>query len=396
MIVRKTTQAEGKRVNELFAIAFEQPVSNGPANPENPKTHHWAAFADDDRTMLSTFSISDYSVRFDGNACRMAGVGGVATLPQYRRQGGIRGCFQTALPELYKAGYELSYLYPFSTEYYRKFGYECCVRKLDWKVDLRLLKVPRLRGTVKLSEPHDPMTEAVMALDRQWEEQYNLMVLHEKRDYEWCRKADPAAQQTFSYIYFDESNCAKAYTTFRLANELDGRNLVCSKFCFLDWEGFFGLMGLFKAMASDHAYVKFDTPMDTSLMYLMPEWSLGAAEWSIRANAGMVRVVNVEAVLKKARYIGSGTLRLKILDPQIPENDRCFEIRYSEGKADSVAYTQAEPDTELTIGTFSALICGVSDLEGACCWMNEISIKNPDADYSAVFYRKPLMIVDYF
>lgn len=396
MIVRKTTQSEGKRVNELFAIAFEQPVSNGPSNPENPKIHHWAAFSDDDKTMLSTLSISDHAVWFDGNTCRMAGVGGVATLPQYRRQGGIRGCFQMALPELYEEGYELSYLYPFSTEYYRKYGYECCVRKLEWEVDLRLLKVPPQHGMVKLSEPHDPMTEAVMALDRQWEQRYNLMVLHEERDYDWCRKADPAAQQAFTYVYFDEENFPKAYVTFRLENDGDKRNLGCSKFCFTDQEGFFGLLGLFKAMASDHAYVKFQTPMNAGLMYLMSEWSLGAAEWSIHANAGMVRVVDVEAVLRKARYIGSGTLRLKILDPEIPENDRCFEIRFSDGAADSVAYTQEEPDTELTIGTFSALICGVSDFEDARCWMNGIKVRNPNADFSAIFYRKPLMIVDYF
>ena len=30
MIIRKTRPEEGKRVNTLFAIAFEQPMENGP------------------------------------------------------------------------------------------------------------------------------------------------------------------------------------------------------------------------------------------------------------------------------------------------------------------------------------------------------------------------------
>ena len=31
--------------------------------------------------MMSNFVINDYDVRFDGHACKMGGIGGVATLP---------------------------------------------------------------------------------------------------------------------------------------------------------------------------------------------------------------------------------------------------------------------------------------------------------------------------
>ena len=79
--------------------------------------------------MMSTFTVSDFTVQFDGSPCQLGGIGGVATLPQYRRRGGIRACFREALPDMYGSGYDFSYLYPFSTAYYRKFGYENCVQK---------------------------------------------------------------------------------------------------------------------------------------------------------------------------------------------------------------------------------------------------------------------------
>ena len=109
MIVRKTALEEARRVNELFAICFEMPYTNCPADPEKDDATHWAAF-DEDGEMMSTFTVSDFTVQFDGSPCKMGGIGGVATLPQYRRRGGIRACFREALPDMYGSGYDFSYL----------------------------------------------------------------------------------------------------------------------------------------------------------------------------------------------------------------------------------------------------------------------------------------------
>mgnify|MGYP001662416214 CR=1 FL=1 len=42
MIVRKTALEEARRVNELFAICFEMPYTNCPADPEKDDATHWA------------------------------------------------------------------------------------------------------------------------------------------------------------------------------------------------------------------------------------------------------------------------------------------------------------------------------------------------------------------
>ena len=293
MIVRKTALEEARRVNELFAICFEMPYTNCPADPEKDDATHWAAF-DEDGEMMSTFTVSDFTVQFDGSPCKMGGIGGVATLPQYRRRGGIRACFREALPDMYGSGYDFSYLYPFSTAYYRKFGYENCVQKYGWTVDLSLLNPPKEGGSFRLAEKGCPMTAEIRALDAIWESHYNMMVLHGDEDYDWTRKCDPAVKQDFTYVCFDAAGKPNAYTTFRLANEPDGRNLVCSRFCFADKGGFDELMRLFKSLSSDHRFVKFSTPANPAMQYFMPEWSLGAVSWSVQS-AGMVRVVNVKS-----------------------------------------------------------------------------------------------------
>lgn len=395
MIVRKTKPEEYRRVNEIFSICFETPYSECPALPENDKAVHWAAF-DDDGEMMSTITISDFPIQFDGHACKMGGVGGVDTLPQYRRRGGIRACFNAALHDMYANGYDFSYLYPFSTAYYRQFGYESCVQKYAWTVDLGQLHPPKMDGTFRLAEKHRPLTAAIRSIDAVWESHFNMMVLHSEEDYGWTEKADPAGKVEFTYVYFSADGTPKAYTTFRIAAEADGRNLNCSRFCFADKEGFAGLLGLFKSLSADHAYAKFLTPAIPALQYLMPEWSLGAAKWSILANGGMVRAVNVKNVLQKAKYQGCGRLTLSILDDQIPENTGVYAVSFSDGRAVSVETTDEAPDAVLSIPAFSALIAGVCDFSEARSTLSGLEIRNESACFHSVFCRKPMMIVDAF
>lgn len=384
-----TDPKELKRTGELFAIAFEQKME--PAEePGEDKDLHWAAFSPSG-DMMSTFTVTPFQMNFDGSPCLMGGVGGVATLPQYRRQGGIRECFRAALPELYRRGYVFSYLYPFSTAYYRKFGFECGVRKQAVTVRLDLLKPRPVDGVCLLAEPARPLAAERRSLDRAWECRYNMAVCHEAAE----EVKAPALSQEFCYVYLAADGTPKGYTVFRLAEEPDGRNLRCRKLVFLDREGYDALMGLFQSLGGDHRYVKFSVPCQEELLYAAPEWSLGAVGWRVEP-AGMVRVVNVEQVLKNARYLGSGSAVLAVEDPWITENNGSFHVRFLDGKAVEVARASERADAVLTVPAFSALISGVSDFAGAAQWMSGIQVLNPDAPMDRIFYRKPMWIGDYF
>lgn len=391
MIIRKTRPEEGKRVNTLFAIAFEQPMENGPG--EEPGVTNWGAF--EGETMFSTFAVTDFTQFFDGNQVKMGGIGGVATLPSHRRKGGIRGIFQAALTDMYENGCDFSYLYPFSTAYYRKFGYENCVNRSFVTVDLGLLS-PRKAETVSvLAELGSDLRGPIRELDRVWERTYNMAVCHPEKDYGWVVKADPAGKQNFLYVCFDTDRKPLAYTKFRLENQTDGRNLVCSRFCFRNRKGFDGLMNLFKGFSADHRFLKFYLPEDSAMGYLLPEWSMGAACWST-APSGMVRAVNARRVLEKAAYCGSGRVCLELLDGQIQENNGVFDVTFENGKAVRVEKTEEKADVTLGINAFSALICGTSDWGDALQWMPDVTLHRENQALKGVFYRKKLWIGDYF
>ena len=50
----------------------------------------WAAFEDDDKYMISSVCVMPFTARFDGSDTLMYGIGGVNTLPAYRRGGCVR------------------------------------------------------------------------------------------------------------------------------------------------------------------------------------------------------------------------------------------------------------------------------------------------------------------
>ena len=394
MIVRQMLPEENAAVNALFAVAFETTPEKGPAQEDDARIRHWGAFSEDGE-LMSSLSVTPFDMRFDGGSCPMAGIGAVQTLPPFRRRGGVAACFAEVLPLLYDEGVLFSYLFPFSTAFYRRFGYESCVTKLRCTVDQSQLKLPQGEGCFRLAAKEAPLAEAIRAVDRAWEARWNMEVLRGEPEYDWLKKIDPLTTQEYLYVCFGLSGEALGYAAFRTAKETEGRNLICSRFRFVDAAGFRALLGVFKSLAADHRFAVFSLPNDPALPYLLGEWSLGAARFALQPG-GMVRVINVREVLRRAAFRGEGELRLRIRDAQIPQNDGVFSLRFENGCAVSVERTEEKPDAVLEISSFSALIAGVCDFDGAKDWMDGVEVLNTEAPFERVFYRKSMMISEYF
>ena len=394
MIVRQTLPEENAAVNTLFAVAFEAAPENGPAQEDDGDIRHWGAFSEDG-ALMSSLSVTPFSVRFDGGTCPMAGVGAVQTLPPFRRRGGVAACFGKALPALYADGFVFSYLYPFSTAFYRRFGYESCVTRIACKLDLTQLRLPPSAGCFRLAKKEDPLSDAIHAVDRAWERRWNMEVLRGNEDYDWLNKLDPLVTREYLYVCFDAAGEPLGYTAFRTEPEAEGRTLRCGRFRYVDREGFYALLGVLQSLAADHRFAKFSLPSDPALPYLMGEWSLGAATFSLQP-AGMVRVVNVREALRRAAYRGNGALRLGVRDGLIPENDGVFVVRFERDRAVQVEKTEEAPDAVLSIASFSALIAGVCDFDGARNWMDGVQVLASAAPFDRVFYRKSMTISEYF
>lgn len=406
MIVRKIREEEYRRVQQFCSLAFEYKVSSPEmtaeqaiqevkAHPESSQDVHWnqwwAAFEDDDQTMMSTFIAIPYRAHFDGHDVGMIGIGGVSTLPQYRRMGGIRACFEKALPDMYEQGAALSYLYPFSTVFYRKFGYELgCERDL-WKIRMEALPKFEAEGSFHLLEKGKDLKADIRQVYDHFARRYNCMTLDADIEYTWVDKADPFRDCVYTYVYRAKDGTPKGVVTYKPVVDEGDRALDCTRrFLFTDREGFQALLHLLCRLKADHSHLLINLPTDVKIDSLLKEWSFGNQQRR-RYCHGMVRVVDAVQVLKLARMQGTGELIIELSDEQIVQNNGRFHVRFENGKTTSVEKTEAAPDVSMTIQEFSRLICGkheVSEWE----WLEDVKLYCDPQKAAQVFYRKPMFI----
>ncbi|MCR5719184.1 MAG: GNAT family N-acetyltransferase [Lachnospiraceae bacterium] len=400
MITRDVKNNEYKKVDELFSIAFNLPLDPPGDNEEDKEPDDWrvASFLDDDTTMTSCIYIPFFEMNFDGSMCKMAGIGGVSTPPQYRRNGGIRACFDYALPKMYEKGMDFSYLYPFSTAYYRKFGYENCCDMEVYKIRLEHIPFFKTKGQIYMIDEtnRDKAVNDVKKVYSCWEKRYNCMTAPTEDSFEWVTKASPLQGTEYNFVYKNESGIATGY--MRVATDIGTeRNLCCRQFVFEDIDALKAMLGLLRTYAADFLHVSINMPRDTNLEHVLPEWSFGAVSRTLYP-FGMIRVINAESVLKKASYKGSGEFVICLKDEKIAENNGAFKVTYKEGEDTVVSKLSLEPSEnyiKMDISLFSSLIAGARTLTEAM-FMGDIEGDFCVDDFDNVFYRKPMYIMASF
>ena len=406
MIVRKIRREEHRRVEQFCSLAFEYKVNSPEKSDEqifqemidHPQSAQdifwdqwWAAFDDDDKTMMSTFIAIPYRANFDGHDVGMIGIGGVSTLPQYRKRGGVRACFEHALPDMYEQGAALSYLYPFSTGFYRKFGYELgCERNL-WKLKLAGLPKLKAEGSFHLLEKGVDLKSDIRKVYDDFAARYNCMTLDADVEYAWVDRADPFRDCTYTYVYRAKDGTPKGVVTYKPVVDQGDRALDCTRrFLFTDREGFEALLHLLCRLMADHSHILVNLPTDVKLDSILKEWTFGNQACS-RFSHGMVRVVDAVQVLKLARMQGTGELIIELSDEQISQNNGRFHVRFENGKTTCVEKTEAAPDVSMTIQEFSRLICGKHEVS-EWIWLDDVKLYCDPQKAAQVFYRKPMFI----
>lgn len=379
-----------KTAQEIFAEATKHPRSRQDQHWEM----NWAAFLDDDRTMIGAVTGIPYEVSFDGQRAPMVGIGGVATLPPYRREGAIRGCFEQLLPEIYAQGAVFSYLYPFSTAYYRKFGYELGCDTVKWRLRLSTCSKTPVSGNCVLVEPGMGAEAAMREIDSVWLARYNMMIYEGKFEYDTYAERDPFATAQYTYLYRSGDGTPKGYFTWKLRKGEHERVVDVSRMAFTDSEGFCGILNLMLSMVADQTHAEFVLPQEADLSALLPEWAMWTVSRELR-QAGMVRVVNAEAALGLCKTRGEGRFVLALRDGQIQENNGCFEIRYGGGRVQSVLRTDKEPDIAMGIAAFSRMLAGRCGLD-AYPALPDVEVFGNREAAAGVFYQKPMYIQTYF
>lgn len=408
MITRILRKEEQWKSDLIQAVCFEFPFDPEKAKQQALETAEkekessdsdlaecWGCFADDGKDLLGSIIVNHFTVGFDGHDVRMGGIGGVSTLPQWRRRGVIRRCFGAALNDMYEKGFVLSALYPFSTKYYRKFGYENNACVWEWTVPFDALPSGSAEGSVEQLFPGDDLSP-LLEIYREFYKDYNLAVRRSSYD-PALEKENLLEQKRYIYLWRNGNHAPRG---FLIAGKTDGDVFDCTTtfrmkngFLALDAEAYLGLLSFVKTSFSAY-YKKFRFGVPEGIH---PNSFFGESTGITcqRFYNGMLRIVNVEEALRLCKCQGSGRILLEVTDEMLPQNNGVWSVDFAPGRENQVDRTGEKADLCLPVSALSALLCGPRSAR-EIPWMPEVQVKNQDAPLDRMFYRKMCHVLNLF
>ncbi|MCY3812672.1 MAG: GNAT family N-acetyltransferase [Gammaproteobacteria bacterium] len=134
--IRPVTPEELGEMGILGGYAYGGAFGDGPnsavAKFNKPE---WTSCAFVDGKLASSFANAPFTMRANGRAVKLAGVGAIATQPEYRRQGLARRIHTQAFGEMREAGQNVAALWASQAAIYQRYGYAMTTVMREYAVD---------------------------------------------------------------------------------------------------------------------------------------------------------------------------------------------------------------------------------------------------------------------
>ncbi|HWG85857.1 MAG TPA: GNAT family N-acetyltransferase [Deinococcales bacterium] len=345
--MRQLREGEFEQSVELSQFAFQYTMTPDALDrarrsfrPENV----WAVF-DGDR-IAAKLTILPYRAFLAGQSVPMGGVAGVATWPQYRRQGLVRGLLGHSLEVMRAAGQSVSFLYPFKVSFYRQFGWEVASHKLRYSIGREDL--PRPYTTPGEWEPSGPADlERLEGVYRSFARRYQGML-----DRDAARWRDNVLLPARRVLLHQEGGTPDAYLVY----EVRERELRLHETA---WTSEAARRAVWELVAQHDSMletVTWEAPADDRLPFLLANPGF---KQEVRPSF-MARVVDLAALVEGYRFQPgvAGGVVMAVTDAHAAWNDGTWLLQVDEDGHGSIGRTAAAPGLSLGIGTLSALVMG--------------------------------------
>jgi len=356
------------------------------AQPEEKLWEKVGVFAEDG-TMLSAMTQIDYTARFEGQDVKLLGIGGVVTDPMARGQRGVRQMFEEGLPRLRDAGYVFSALYPFSHQFYRKFGYELGgirreatfpvygLRKDLYRAEeiIRVLPEEDDRGMAQVYEKY--------AADKNF-------AIHRTSDmWKDMRRGTPWDSLKHAYVLRDKGEPI-AFWVGQAERGADGvKTLVIRQMAYVGRKGCEAIFAMIRGY-NEFSKVRMQVPDEIEMRFLLTDPH--ELEFEKTSGGGMMRIMDVERALAMLKApVLPGRFVVEVSDGQIPQNNGCFLVE-GDGYALSVSRVKdVSADLRCTINGLTALVVGTQEFEdGIRTGHGEVLSEKNLRFMSAVLHRR--------
>jgi predicted acetyltransferase len=304
-----------------------------------------------DNNLAAKLHIIPFHIYMNDQVWKMGGVAGVATYPEFRRNGYVTRLIIEALERMHKGEQIVSLLHPFDIGFYRKFGWEVFTENkklLIEKKDLKFLEYQP--GYIKRlhKESHHLDVESVYA---QFSKNYIGMLV---RDVTWWKNSVYGDGQIA--VYYGSNGEAKGYILF----EVKDRKMDVQEFTALNIEAKIGLWNFICQHDSMVETVSILTSNHELLPFILqqPKVKIEITPYF------MARIVDAEQCLQKYQFNDvSDKVFIHLEDEYAPWNNGSYligngEVKVYREKPGSNCVQPPQRGVRMDINSLSALLFG--------------------------------------
>lgn len=320
MVIRKLDENDINQHNEVSSSSFIWQVEE--TDDSLPEGILLGAFKDDNKTLMSNLECITFSTYFGSGVLTCLGIGGVATKPEYRHGGLVRALFDEAFNMSGEHGWDFSLLSPFSTAYYRKFGYETVLWNISAKATSSSLShIDRCFDVELVTE--SGVLELIKLYNDIARSSDLLVVREESKDF----FHKPFSKCEYTYMY-KKNGEPRGFVSFKI--DRPQSLIAVNEIYFYDREALLGLLGFLRAYEGNLKYIEFlKLPASTPVISVIGEPRAFTVSLS-PGNSG--RILNMESVLSANVYPKEyGGFSFLSLDG-IPSCSGVFSVEYENGK----------------------------------------------------------------
>lgn len=398
MEYRAVTQEERLELMELQAQTFFFTYDRKRYAEEMAGGDAWQngrAAINDQGKLVAGLDLIPFDAWFDGTAVGMGGIGGVASRPEYRHGGNVRGLMQAVLSEMYERGDVFSTLYPFSNQYYRKFGYEVCIKLAQVKAPLEPLRAFRQPGRAERFIPGEGGTDPspIIEVYNDFARQYNLCV--DRQGWRWrgLLEQDPMTSRRHVYVWYYEDGRPGAYVIFKAEPDHDANEMHVKEAAWRTWDALLGLLGFMGGFCSNLKTIIWELPPNVDPNLLWPECKDIKTELF---HNGMNRVVNAAKAIRLMKIPeGKGSVKISVADEILPVNSGTYKIDWENGEGRTRRVKGAAADMECPAHALAQLVTGYLPLEQLRL-RPDIVINSKAEELGQLFVKKDVYLMDKF
>ena len=370
MIIRFLTQNDIAEHDKVSSQAFSIACDIFDKGSVLPTENVLGAFDDDNKTLFADLEIIDRKCNFDGSILSCAAIGGVAAKPEHRGKGAVKELFRY-IAESDK--YDVSILYPFAEEYYRKIGYERIGNSISATVPFEELSKIKRNNDVTMFEGKDG--KKLLEIYNKCAAKYNLSFIRD--DYS-AFSDKPYLSKKYTYIW--KNNAFATITVDR-----DKSILNVEEIYYDSCESMLGIIGFLRNFEGNQRTVCFSKiPQNSSIVNFISD----IKHCNIRLHStGAAKILNVENVLRAKKYPAlSGSFSLGI-------GEEIYSVEYSPNGVEINKCKNGEYDVAMDSNIASrVLLSGIIRDE----YIPGFIVSNYESDFFRVFTPKTSFFTDGF